>query len=207
MMGLVWLTGLIMLISSIGGLISVFGNGAIAIKLVLIATILLSLFKIVDGSARVSSNLPQLQLTKTGITFKGVFGGRFYAWNDVGVFSVSVQHIKFNKFIYLVAYSDITHDDISDGDNVTTADFSDADILIHLHPFKEGRNIQEARKLAVTFNEWREQYGTPENNALHLSEYEKSNIKSAISLKRMRYVAYLGGVVAILMLLERCANS
>ena len=112
---------------------------------------------------------PKLILTASGLDYQATRQSQFHRWHDVGVFALKTKRLKYNKFRYVCAYSDVNHDALHENEDGTSVGLYNADVSLEITDMEMGRSDETAEQLVLVLNAWRNKYGSPEHNAYHLT--------------------------------------
>lgn len=144
-----------------------------------------SLYLIGISSSDYLNKQPKIILSTNGIEFNRTGDKQFYRWQDVGLFVLITQQIRFNTFRYACAYTDVNHDALKQNHSPRYPSLYDADIQISLSNLAVGRSEKNATELVNEINDWREKYGSLDNDALHLSTEEIELLKNTKDKRKL----------------------
>lgn len=131
-----------------------------------------------------------------------LFKSGAWRWSEMGRFVVDEQRLRGGVHRYACAYTDRHHDLLLHGGSDKQPRYSDADILIPLANFAPGRSRERSAEFIEELNAWRKQYGSPElqtgdgDAGAEMSEFLKKT-----KFRRLRYVAIVTAVIALLIVL------
>ncbi|MCC3860116.1 hypothetical protein [Pseudemcibacter aquimaris] len=133
---------------------------------------LVALVKIIDFLR----GRPKLIINDKGLVYKFTFRELFCPWDDVGPFSVGVQRIFFNKFVYICAYKRENYEVLKRHSSLNKAGLFNADIQLLVKDLDDGKNEKRANSLVNHINRYRELYHSPVRNDLYIPNESKKRI-------------------------------
>lgn len=144
--------------------------------------------------------VPRLAFSAEGLTHDSGAQHRFWAWPDVGPFSLDVARGRGWRQTYVMcALTDEHHDLLLKNAGDATARIGTADIVVPLALLKCNRSEGAAQACVDRANDWREQYGAPAIEAPD-DRAAAARLQRRIRWAQRRRVFTLAAVAAVVLL-------
>lgn len=130
--------------------------------------------------------LPRLTFTEKGLEYAHLRGKpKFWAWKDVGPFRYETMSFGKGSAHVLCAFHDLTHDTFERFGQAAPPNLFTAEIILNIHPFK-GFGSARLKEMEAEANRWREEFGSPGNDAVSLAPDQLKQRLSNIDRKEQK---------------------